>query len=280
MNKKICLLMGVILVCTSLTGCSASDTPQKEQEVIQIPRDDQEPVQSPQNDQEPVQSPQDDQEPVQSPQNDQEPVQSPQDDQEPVQSPQGDQGSVQTSQNDQEPGQSPQDNQQPSQDQTEEAEYAGDFLYEAFLKNEISVSSPYVEGMDLSVMDDTKYDSEFEEAQKKYAYVDVNGDDNPELIFKISSYPSELMYILGVCDNELICFDVFETHTNSIGFGVYDYGFVWQAQRYDGFEMVFYTYTADGQPMEARRFTEENDADIAAYEGKEPEWFDWQTSIF
>lgn len=47
----------------------------------------------------------------------------------------------------------------------------------------------------------------------EYAYVDVNGDENPELIFKISSNTSELMYIWGICDNELVCFDVFETHT-------------------------------------------------------------------
>lgn len=149
-------------------------------------------------------------------------------------------------------------------------------MYEAFLKNEASVTNPYVEGMNLTVMDDKGYESEFEDAQKKYAYVDVNGDENPELIFKISSYPSELMYILGIYDNELVCFDVFETHTKNIAFGVYDYGFVWEVQNYDGFEMTYYTYTADGQPVEARRFTEENEADIAAYEGEEPEWIDWQ----
>lgn len=165
---------------------------------------------------------------------------------------------------------------QNQQVQTEELKDAGNLQYEAFLKNETSVTNPYVEGMNLTVMDDKGYESEFEDAQKKYAYVDVNGDENPELIFKISSYPSELMYILGICDNELACFDVFETHTKNIAFGVYDYGFVWEVQDYDGFEMTFYTYTADGQPVEARRFTEENRADIAAYEGEEPEWIDWQ----
>lgn len=160
--------------------------------------------------------------------------------------------------------------------QTEELSDAGDSLYEAFLKNEIGAANPYVEGMNVTVMDDKEYESEFEDPQKKYAYVDVNDDENPELIFKISSYPSELMYILGICDNKLVCFDVFETHTKDIAFGVYDYGFVWKIQNYDGFEMTFYTYTADGQPMTARHFTEENGADIAAHEGEEPEWIDWQ----
>ena len=173
----------------------------------------------------------------------------------------------------------PQDEQKMTQSpqiQTEELADNRDLLYEAFLKNETSVTNPYVEGMNLTVMDDKEYESEFEDAHKKYAYVDVNGDENPELIFKISSYPSELMYILGIYDNKLVCFDVFETHTKNIAFGVYDYGFIWEVQDYDGFEMTFYTYTADGQPMEVKHFLEENEADIAAYEGEEPEWIDWQ----
>ena len=163
-----------------------------------------------------------------------------------------------------------------SQISTEELADAGNSLYEAFLKNETSAANPYVEGMNLTVMDDEKYESEFEDVQKKYAYVDVNGDEDPELIFKISSYPSELMYILGIYNNELICFDVFETHTKNIAFGVYDDGFVWKVQHDNGFEMRFYTYTADGQPKEVRRFTEGDEADIAAHEGEEPEWIDWQ----
>lgn len=151
-------------------------------------------------------------------------------------------------------------------------------LYEAFLKNETGAANPYVEGMNLTVMDDKKYESEFEDVWKKYAYVDVNDDGNPELIFKICSNPSELMYILGIYDDELVCFDVFETHTRNIAFGVYDYGYVWETRDYDGFEMTFYTYTVEGQPMEVRRFTEENRADIAAYEGEDVEWIDWQSN--
>ena len=65
-------------------------------------------------------------------------------------------------------------------------------LYEAFLKNEISVANPYVEGDVLSVMSDEDYDGEFDGAEKKYAFVDVNMDDKEELVFKISAYPSEL----------------------------------------------------------------------------------------
>lgn len=161
-------------------------------------------------------------------------------------------------------------------DQTESASDAGNPLYESFLKNEIGVANPYVEGMELTVMDDEGYESEFENAWKEYAYVDVNGDEKPELIFKISSNLSELMYIVGICDNELVCFDAFETHTKNIAFGVYDYGMVWEVRNYDGFEKTFYSYTTDGQPVEARRFTQEDGADIAAYEGEDVEWIDWQ----
>ncbi len=160
--------------------------------------------------------------------------------------------------------------------QTESVSDAGNPLYEAFLKNEIGVANPYVEGMELTVMDDEGYESEFENAWKEYAYVDVNGDEKPELIFKISSNLSELMYIVGICDNKLVCFDAFETHTKNIAFGVYDYGMVWEVRNYDGFEKTIYSYTSDGQPVEARRFTEEDGADIAAYEGEDVEWIDWQ----
>ena len=70
----------------------------------------------------------------------------------------------------------PQDEQKMTQSpqiQTEELADNRDLLYEAFLKNETSVTNPYVEGMNLTVMDDKEYESEFEDAQKKYAYVDV-----------------------------------------------------------------------------------------------------------
>ena len=148
-------------------------------------------------------------------------------------------------------------------------------LYEAFLKNEISVANPYVEGDSLSVMSDEYYESEFDGAEKKYAYVDVNMDGEKELIFDISAYPSELMIIVGVCNEELVCFDVMETHTSSMSFGVYDYGMVWWGQSYDGFERKFYTYTEEGKPELVRTFTKEDDADMAAHEGGELEWHDW-----
>lgn len=269
MKRAKYLLFNMISSCMLLVGCSANDMSQDGLEQLQSSQHRQETIENPQDGQELMQSPQDGQEPMQSPQDGQELMQSPQDGQEQPQNPQGVQEMLQNPQDGQEQLQTP-------QVQTEGLTEARNLLYEDFLKNETSVTNPYVEGMNLTVMDDKGYESEFEDAQKKYAYVDVNGDEYPELIFKISSAPSELMYILGIYDNELVCFDVFETHTKNIDFGVYDYGLVWEDQNYDGFEMIFYTYTTDGQPMEVRRFSEENVADIAAYEGEEPEWMDWQ----
>ncbi len=258
MEKKTGLLLSVMLACILLAGCGADDMPRDGQELTQSEQDSQEFIQNEQDGQEPVEILEDVQELSQSSEEGQELARNPEDTQEPAQNPESEQGSAQN-----------------PQVQPEEWTDAGDSRYGAFLRNKISVANPYVEGMNLTVMDDKMYESEFENAKKKYAYVDVNGDENPELIFRISSDPSELMYILGICDDELVCFDVFETHTKNISFGVYDYGFVWEVQNDDGFGMTCYTYTADGQPVTARHFTEENEADIAAYEGEEPEWIDW-----
>lgn len=150
-------------------------------------------------------------------------------------------------------------------------------LYEVFLNNEISVANPYVEGDMLSVMSDEDYDGEFDGAQKSYAFVDVNGDEQEELIFKITAYPSELMMVLGVYNDELICFDVMETHTSSIAFGVYDYGLVWKDESYDHFIRYIYEYTADGQPTIIRTFTEGDEDRMITFAGDDLEWSDWST---
>ena len=150
-------------------------------------------------------------------------------------------------------------------------------LYEAFLKNEISVENPYVEGGFLSVMFDENYDGEFDGAEKRYAFVDMNSDEQEELIFKITAYPSELMMILGVFEGKLICFDVMETHTRTIGFSVYDFGLAWKDESYDHFVRSIYHYGEDGQPSLIRTFTEGDEASMETFAGDEPEWMDWST---
>ena len=149
-------------------------------------------------------------------------------------------------------------------------------LYEAFLNNEISVANPYVDGDTLSVMTDEDYDGEFDGAEKRYAFVDMNSDEQEELIFKISAYPSELMMILGVYEGELICFDVMETHTSSIVFSVYDFGLAWKDESYDHFVRSIYHYGEDGKPSLIRTFTEGNEASMETFAGDEPEWMVWR----
>ncbi len=170
--------------------------------------------------------------------------------------------------------------------------YLADFdmhpLYAAFLRNELSVVNPFAaENGELTFFDEKNYESEaiFENARKSFSLVDVNHDGNPELIFKISDSPSKLMYILGVWDNELICYDIFETHTSHMDFFLYDNGNVSWGQNYDGDEEVFYTYTDDGKARELIHFIREDaNADSERYydyyyfDGKEDSKYDLQSN--
>lgn len=179
-------------------------------------------------------------------------------------------------------------------------------LYAAFLRNEISVPNPFVTGDELSFFDDRKYSQEehtFENAAKSFSLVDVNHDDVSELVFKIYDYPDALMYILGVQGDKLICYDVHETHTSHMAFGIYDNGIVSWGQNYDGDEDIYYSFDSEGKPYELIHFVREetaSDSDlsydyyyldgdetakcilqsneeyenlISTYKGEEPEWF-------
>lgn len=179
-------------------------------------------------------------------------------------------------------------------------------LYAAFLRNEISVHNPFVTGDELSFFDDRKYSQEentFENAAKCFSLVDVNNDSVSELVFKIYDYPDVLMYILGVQRDKLICYDVHETHTSHMAFGIYDNGVVTWGQNYDGDEEIYYSFDSEGKPCELIHFVREEtafDSDlyydyyyldgdettkcilqsnreyenlISTYEGEEPEWF-------
>ena len=191
--------------------------------------------------------------------------------------------------------------------------YLSDFdihpLYAAFLRNEISVKNPFVpEGYDYNTEltyfgDRIDYEEDF---WKSFSLVDVNNDGDPELIFKMYSSPSELVYILGVQNEKLVCYDIHETHTTHMAFYVYDNGIVYWGQNYDGEEGRYYTFTEDGKEHELIHFIREADSDsdlyydyyylegnkeaqyslqsyeeyeslAASYEGGEPEWFDCES---
>ena len=191
--------------------------------------------------------------------------------------------------------------------------YLSDFdihpLYASFLQNEISVDNPFApEGYgydtELSFYDDRKvYEDSF---RKSFSLVDVNNDGNPELVFKMTDSPSEVVYILGVQDDELICYDVLITHTTHMAFCVYDNGIIKWGQNYDGEEEKYYTFTEGGKEHELIHFIREADSDsdlyydyyclegnkesrynlqsdeeyrslLSAYEGEEPKWFDCES---
>ena len=194
-------------------------------------------------------------------------------------------------------------------DQESAKAYLADFdihpLYAAFLRDELSVQNPFVpEGdnynTELSFFDDREYGQYF---RKSFSLVDVNDDGNPELIFKMTDSPSELVYILGIHDEELLCYDVHETHTSRMAFTIYDSGIVRWGQGYNGAEAIYYTYTDDGKIHELIHFVREEGSDsdlyydyyylegneefqtglqsdeeyesvVSSYEGVEPEWFD------
>lgn len=181
-----------------------------------------------------------------------------------------------------------------------------ELLYTAFLRNEIRVPNPFVPGDELSFFDDRVYAQDecvFENAAKYFSLVDVNHDGVSELIFRIYSSPDELMYILGVQGDQLVCFDIMLTHTVHMAFGIYDNGIVNWGQNYDGEEDVYYSYDSDGSPHELIHFVggetdidsglrydyyyldgdettkcslqsnEEYENLISGYKGEEPEWF-------
>ncbi len=152
--------------------------------------------------------------------------------------------------------------------------YLSDFdihpLYAAFLLNELSVENPFVpEGYgystELTYFDDrVDYDAHF---WKSFSLVDVNNDDAPELVFKMYDSPSEVVYILGVQDEKLICYDILETHTTHAGFFIYDNGIVKWGQNYDGEGERYYTFTEDGKERELIHFIREADSDSDLYYG-------------
>ncbi len=144
-------------------------------------------------------------------------------------------------------------------------------LYQEFLEGRIAVENPFNPDFPITSYNEVFYWQDgggtfpMETLEKKFALVDVNNDQTEELIFKISSGLDELMYILGICDGSLKVYDVFETHTNHIGFNVYDNGFVYEGQNYDGDETVYYQYSKTGERIEVIDFT-------SSEELMEPKW--------
>lgn len=153
--------------------------------------------------------------------------------------------------------------------------YLSDFdihpLYAAFLRNEICVENPFAaedsSKKNLRFFDEKDYEAEltFLEPQKSFSLVDVNDDGVAELIFDMKDGVDELMYILGVQNDELVCYDIFETHTFRMSFTIYNNGCSWWGQSYDGGESVYYTYTDDGKACELIHFVKEESSETDLY---------------
>lgn len=140
-------------------------------------------------------------------------------------------------------------------------------LYAEFLRGERKVTTIMLQDIasdSLGFFDDREV---YEEVYyKSFALVDVNHDDVLELIFQMHNSPSELMYLLGIQGDELVCYDIFETHTVHMGAWIYVNGIVGWAQDYDGNEEIYYTYANDGSVLELIHFRKEwNSPDSEKY---------------
>lgn len=123
-----------------------------------------------------------------------------------------------------------------------------DPLYVSYLKNEISVDNPYVEGDQLNILTYKEdYTSEFQDATIGYALVDVNGDGENELVVNISSAVDQLLEILTVSDDKLTVVDIFESHNMRMGASVYTNGVVGEDSTYDDMMDSYFSYDLSGQ---------------------------------
>lgn len=165
-------------------------------------------------------------------------------------------------------------------------------LYVAFLRNEISVTNPFVQGdtdnpfAELSYFDDEKYAPEdtFSNARKSFALVDIDNEGEPELLFRMEDSPSESICIFAVRDEELICYDICETHTTHMGFSVYNNGYIRSGQNYDGNEEMIYTFGSGGKYFELIHFVKAADSqseleyDYYYFDGNESETYSLQSN--
>lgn len=133
------------------------------------------------------------------------------------------------------------------------------------------MENPYNPEVPISFFQEEYYEQETDTFNKKtltkyFTLVDVNSDNCEELIFSIKDGLDEIMVILGIVDQKLIVFDVFETHTSHISFTIFDHGIVMAGQNYDGEEYKYYSYDRYGKPKE------EFDSISTQYQGALPVW--------
>lgn len=123
-----------------------------------------------------------------------------------------------------------------------------DPLYVSYLKNEISVENPYVDGDQLNILTYKEdYTSEFQDATIGYGLVDVNGDGENELVVNGSGAVDQLLEILTISDDKLTVVDIFESHSMRMGASVYTNGLVGENSTYDDMMNIYFSYDLSGQ---------------------------------
>lgn len=96
---------------------------------------------------------------------------------------------------------------------------------------------------------------------KNFALVDMNNDGKEELIFDLYKDGDGLMFILGKGKkHELVCYDVFETHSSNVGFRINDNGTVTYRVLEDS---QLYSYDSNGKRQELLFLHRENYPDTA-----------------
>lgn len=179
-------------------------------------------------------------------------------------------------------------------------------LYLSFLHGQIqlpntSYLSQSTEGYNqsISVLADEEYENnEFEGAVKQFALCDLNKNGTDELIFKMEAGKYQLIYILGIQNGELTCYDAFEIHTSGLSeYEVFENGYV---LRLFTVEEIFVEYDSDGTGLQKLHFegyqegdptyeyyyespdgltkhylesNEEYEAKLAEYTGNELKWY-------
>ncbi len=96
---------------------------------------------------------------------------------------------------------------------------------------------------------------------KRFALVDINNDGKEELIFDLYAPGGRLMFILAKGKkHELVCYDVFESHSSHVGFQINDNGTVTYGALEDS---KLYSYDSNGKRQELVFLHEENYPDTA-----------------
>lgn len=138
-------------------------------------------------------------------------------------------------------------------------------LYFSFLHGEIQLPNSANEGKEgynqiISVLANEEYeDNQFEGAKKFFALCDMNKNGTDELIFRMEANKYLLIYILGIQDNELTCYDTFENHTSGISeYEIYENGYI---LRLLTVEEIFVEYDEKGVGCQKLHFKEYQEGD-------------------